>query len=301
VLCASPLLAQQTHLLVITGVPGDEEHAKQFAKWADAFIDAAKKKDSVPDANITYLSEARAARANVEKAVADIAAKAKPNDGVVILLIGHGSFNGTTAAFNLPGPDLSAEEWAKLVGRLSAQRVAFVNTASSSGAFLQPMTAPGRVVVTATKTGGERNETQFPEFFVAAFNDPTADRDRNGHVSIAEAFEYAKTKVTQAFQQKGLLLTEHATMDDSGEGHLASTMFLGIGRAEGALAVDTTDPAMKQLVDEKDAIDRQIAALKLRKNGMDDAQYDAQMEKLLTDLALKTKAIRDLQAKKDKP
>ena len=297
---ASPAFAQQTHLLVITGVPGDEEHAKQFAKWAEAFIDAAKKKDSVPDANITYLSDRRAARESVEKAVADIAARAKPNDGVVVLLIGHGSFNGSTAAFNLPGPDLNADEWAKLLGKLSAQRVAFINTASSSGAFLQPMTAPGRVVVTATKTGGERNETQFPEFFVAAFNDPTADRDRNGHVSIAEAFEYAKTKVTQAFQQKGLLLTEHATMDDSGEGHLASTMFLGIGRAEGALAVDTSDPAMKQLVDEKDAIDKQIAALKLRKTGMDEAQYDAQMEKLLTDLALKTKAIRDLQAKKDK-
>jgi hypothetical protein len=294
------VFAQQTHLLVITGVPGDEEHAQQFAKWAEAFIDAAKKKDSVPDANITYLSDRRAARESVEKAVADIAARAKPNDGVVVLLIGHGSFNGSTAAFNLPGPDLNADEWAKLLGKLSAQRVAFINTASSSGAFLQPMTAPGRVVVTATKTGGERNETQFPEFFVAAFNDPTADRDRNGHVSIAEAFEYTKTKVTQAFQQKGLLLTEHATMDDSGEGHLASTMFLGIGRAEGALAVDTSDPAMKQLVDEKDAIDQQIAALKLRKSGMDEAQYDAQMEKLLTDLALKTKAIRDLQAKKDK-
>jgi hypothetical protein len=300
VLCASSAVAQQTHLLVITGVPGDEEHAKQFAKWAEAFIDAAKKKDSVPDANITYLSDRRAVRESVEKAVADIAARAKPNDGVVVLLIGHGSFNGSTAAFNLPGPDLNADEWATLLGKLSAQRVAFINTASSSGAFLQPMTAPGRVVVTATKTGGERNETQFPEFFVAAFGDPTADRDRNGHVSIAEAFEYAKTKVTQAFQQKGLLLTEHATMDDSGEGHLASTMFLGIGRAEGTLAVDTSDPAMKQLVDEKDAIDRQIAALKLRKTGMDEAQYDAQMEKLLTDLALKTKAIRDLQAKKDR-
>ena len=300
VLCASPLYAQQTHLLVITGVPGDEEHTKLFAKWADAFIDAAKKKENVPESNITYLSDRRATREGVEKAVADLAARAKPNDGVVVLLIGHGSFNGTTAAFNLPGPDLTADEWAKLMGRLSAQRVAFINTASSSGAFLQPMTAPGRVVVTATKTGGERNETQFPEFFVAAFSDPSADRDRNGHVSIAEAFEYAKTKVTQAFQQKGLLLTEHATMDDSGEGHLASTMFLGIGRAEGALAVDTSDPAMKQLVDEKDAIDREIAALKLRKNGMDGAQYDARMEQLLTDLALKTKAIRELQAKKDK-
>jgi hypothetical protein len=301
-LCARPTLAfaQQTHLVVITGVPGDEEHAKLFAKWAEAFIDAAKKKENVPESNITYLSDRRATRQGVEKAVADLAARAKPNDGVVVLLIGHGSFNGTTAAFNLPGPDLTADEWARLMGKLSAQRVAFINTTSSSGAFLQPMTAPGRVVVTATKTGGERNETQFPEFFVAAFSDPSADRDRNGHVSIAEAFEYAKTKVTQAFQQKGLLLTEHATMDDSGEGHLASTMFLGIGRAEGALAVDTSDPAMKQLVDERDAIDRQIAALKLRKSGMDEAQYDAQMEKLLTDLALKTKAIRDLQAKKDK-
>jgi len=148
-----------------------------------------------------------------------------------------------------------------------------------------------------------RNETQFPEFFVAAFGDNAADRDRNGHVSIAEAFEYAKAKVVQAFQQKGLLLTEHATMDDGSEGRLAATMFLGIGRAESTLAVDTSDPAMKKLVDEKEAIDQQIAALKLKKGAIDEGQYDAQMEKLLTDLALKTRAIRDLQAqaKKDRP
>jgi hypothetical protein len=285
--------------LVITGVPGDEEHAKKFSKWADDFIDAAKKKDAVPDANITYLSDRRATREGVEKAVADISARVKPNDGVVVLLIGHGSFNGSQAAFNLPGPDLMVADWVKVLEKFSAQRVAFINTSSSSGAFLPAIAGPGRVIVTATKTGGERNETQFPEFFVAAFTDPTADRDRNGHVSVAEAFEYAKAKVVQAFQQKGLLLTEHATMDDSGEGHLASTMFLGIGRAEGALAVDTSDPAMKQLVDEKDAIDRQIAALRLKKNGMEPAQYDAQMEKLLTDLALKTKEIRDRQTRKD--
>jgi hypothetical protein len=291
--------AQTTHLLVITGVPGDEEHAKKFSKWADDFIDAAKKKDAVPDANITYLSDRGATREGVEKAVGDLAARARPNDGIVILLIGHGSFNGSQAAFNLPGPDLTVAEWTKLLGKLSAQRVAFINTSSSSGAFLPSIAAPGRVIVTATKTGGERNETQFPEFFVAAFGDPTADRDRNGHVSVAEAFEYAKTKVVQAFQQKGLLLTEHATMDDSGEGQLASTMFLGIGRAEGTLAVDTSDPAMKALVDEKEAIDRQIAALKLKKSAMDEAHYEAQMEKLLTDLALKTKAIRDRQTKKD--
>jgi hypothetical protein len=281
-------------------VPGDDEHAKKFDEWARTFIDAAKKKDAVPDANITYLSGSAANKAGVEKGFADIAARTRPGDGVVVLLIGHGSFNGTQAAFNLPGPDLTVEEWAKLLGKLPAQHVAFVNTSSSSGAFLPAIAAPGRVVVTATKTGGERNETQFPEFFVAAFADPAADRDRNGHVSIGEAFEYAKAKVVQAFQQKGLLLTEHATLDDGGEGRLASAMFLGTGRAEAELAVDTSDPAVKKLVDEKDAIDREIAALKLRKSGMDEAQYDAAMEKLLTELALKTRAIRELQTKKDR-
>jgi hypothetical protein len=298
-LYASPVFAQQTHLLVITGVPGDEEHAQKFQKWATSFVEAAKQKDAVAEGNITLLADKQATRAGVEKAFADLSARIKPADAVVILLLGHGSFNGTQAAFNLFGPDLTVEEWTKLVAKLPAQRVAFVNTSSSSGAFLPAIAAPGRVVITATKTGGERNETQFPEYFVAAFNDAAADRDRNGHVSIAEAFEYAKSKVVQAFQQKGLLLTEHAVMDDGGEGHLAATLFLGTGRAEGTLAVDLSDPAMKALSDEKDAIDRQIAALKLKKNSMDEAQYDAQLEKLLTELALKTKAIRDLQTKKD--
>ena len=299
VLCASPVFAQQTHLLVITGVPGDEEHAQKFQTWATTFIEAAKKKDAVPDANVTLLVDKQATKAAIEKAFADLDAKAKPTDAVIVLLLGHGSFNGTTAAFNHFGPDLTVEEWAKLLGRLSVQHVAFVDTTSSSGAFLPAIGAPGRVVITATKTGGERNETQFPEFFVASYNDPGADRDRNGHVSLAEAFEYAKNKVVQAFQQKGLLLTEHAQMDEGGGPGLAAQLFLGTGRAEGALVVDLSDPAMKKLADEKDAIDQQIAALKLKKNSMDEAQYEAQLEKLLTDLALKTKAIRDLQTKKD--
>ena len=299
VLCATPALAQQTHLLVITGVPGDEEHAAQFQKWATTFIDAAKKNEKVPDANVTLLSGARATREGVQKAFADLAARVKADEAVVILLIGHGSFDGTKGVFNLPGPDPTIAEWAALLAKLPSQRVAFVNTSSSSGAFLPAILAPGRVVVTATKTGGERNETQFPEYFVAAFGDPAADGDRNGHVSIAEAFEYAKTKVVDAFKQKGNLLTEHAVMDDGGEGRLAATIYLGIGRTDAA--VDTSDPAMKALVDERTAIERQVEALKLRKPSMDPAQYDAQMETLLTDLALKTKAIRDRQAGKDQP
>ncbi len=116
VIPVSSAFAQQTHLLVITGVPGDEEHAQKFQKWATTFIDAAKKKDAVPDANITLLADKQATKAGVEKAFADLAARAKPSDAVVVLLLGHGSFNGTQAAFNLPGPDLTVEEWTKLLG-----------------------------------------------------------------------------------------------------------------------------------------------------------------------------------------
>ena len=298
-LCVSTsVFAQQTHLLVITGVPGDDEHAKKFEQWATTFIETAKKKEAVSESNITFLSGSGANKPAVEKAFADIGTKVKPNDELFVLLIGHGSFDGTTAAFNIPGPDLTADDYAKLLSKFSAQRVVFVNTSSASGAFLKPLAAPGRIIVTATKTGGERNETEFGQYFTAAFGDEAADRDRNGHVSIAEAFDYAKTKVTQAFQQKGLLLTEHAVMDDGGEGRLAATVFLGIGRADAALNADLSDPDTKKLVDERDAIQRNIEALQLQKASMSPPDYESKMEALLTELALKTKAIRDRQAKK---
>jgi hypothetical protein len=295
--------AQDAHLVIITGVGGDEEHTKTFHTWAIAMIDAAKKKEGLADANITYLSEkpdldaslikGRSSRETVEKTLTDLAGHARPNDAVMLLLIGHGSFDGRQAAFNLPGPDLTPADFARLLGKFASQRVAFVNTASSSGAFLPVVAGPGRVVVTATKTGGERNETRFPEYFVGAFNDETADRDRNGRVSIAEAFDYAKAHVTKAYEQQGLLLSEHATLDDGVNGSLAAGLFLA--PAQAALKVDTNDPAIRALVEERDAIERQIAALRLMKPSMDASQYDAQMEKLLTALALKTRAIRDRQ------
>jgi hypothetical protein len=297
-LCAVPAFAQQTHLLVITGVPGDEEHAAQFQKWATSFIDAAKKQDAVPDANIIYLADKRATREGVEKAFTDLAARARPNEGVVVLLIGHGSFDGTQAAFNLPGPDLTVAGWVKLLGKLSAQRVAFVDTTSASGAFLPAVAAPGRVVVTATKTGGERNEPEFGQFFVAAFDDDAADRDRNGHVSMAEAFEYASTKVKQDYQQKSLILTEHATLEDGSEGRIASAFFLGIGRGDAALNADLSDPETKKLVDEKAALEKEIAGLQLRRPSMPEGEYSAQLEKLLTDLAVKSREVRDREGKK---
>ena len=299
--------AQDTHLLVITGVGGDDEHTQNFHKWAAAIVDAAKERGGLTDATITYLGDkpeldaknikARSTRANVEKAFADLAGKAQPADEVVIVLIGHGSFDGKIGAFNLAGPDLNTDDYARLLGALKAQRLVFVNTASASGAFLQPLAGPGRTIITSTKTGGEKNEPVFVQFFAEAFKDASADTDRNGRISVAEAFEYAKSKAVATYTKAGTILTEHATLDDSREGKFAATLYLDSDRARAAKTAQVADPELRALLEQQQTLQTQIDGLKLKKELLPPAEYDQQMEKLLTDLALKARAIREKEAK----
>jgi hypothetical protein len=298
--------AQDTHLLVIVGVGGDEDHVKQFNKYALAIVDAAKK-HGVAEANITYLGEnqeqsggrmkARATRENVTKAFADLASAAKAIDDIFIVLIGHGSFDGRQGAFNLPGPDLTITDYATFLSRFPTQKIVFVNTASSSGAFLQALAGPARTIVAATKTGGERNETRFPQYFVEALDNEAADRDRNGRVSVLEAFDYAAAKVKAAYEQEGHILTEHATLEDGNQGKFAATQFLAPERSR-TVAAQAADPALRALLEQRDGLERQVAELRLRKDSMEAARYEQELEKLLTDLALKTRAIRDFETKK---
>ena len=308
-LLATSAFAQDTHLLVITGSPGDDEHAQNFHKWATAIIAAAKDKGGLTDATITYLADkpeldaaqikGRSTRENVEKAFSDLAAKAQPADEVVIVLIGHGSFDGKkTGSFNLPGPDLTTDDYARLLGTLKPQRIVFVNTASSSGAFLQPLAGPGRTIITSTKTGGERNEPVFAQFFADAFKDPAADTDRNGRVSMAEAFEYAKSKAAATYTKAGTILTEHATLDDSREGKFAATLYLESEKARADKTAQVANPELRALLEQQQSLQKQIDDLKLKKDILPEAQYDQQMEKLLTELAVKARAIRDFEAKK---
>ena len=293
--------AQDIHLIVIVGAGGDEEHSAKFHKWASAVVDAAKKR-GVSDA--VYLGEkqdpgvnARATKENVTKAFQDASKRAKPEDEIFVLLIGHGSFDGKIGAFNILGPDLTAGDYATLLDLFKTQKISFVNTASSSGAFLQALAGPNRAIVTATKTGGERNETRFPEFFVEALNGDAADNDRNGRVSLQEAFTYALAKVKDVYEKEGHIITEHATLDDGNEGKFAATQFLA-PRGSRASANTSADPAMRALLEQRDGLEEQIAQLRLKKDSMDAARYEEQLEKLLTDLALKTRAIRELEAKK---
>ena len=154
-----------------------------------------------------------------------------------------------------------------------------------------------RTIVTATRTGGERNETRFPPFFVEAFSGDGADGDRNGRISVQEAFEYARTKVQQAFEREGYVPTEHATLDDGGAGAAAS-VYLESERARSAQISSVADPALRAALEEKRKLEDQIAGLRLRKPSMPADEYDKELEKLVTALALNSRTIQRLEAKK---
>src|SRR5690606_26346059 len=191
---ASPVAAQTDHVLVISGVSGEPRFAEAFHKWALSFMDALTDRHGVPAANIAYLAErpardaarihGRSDRAGIEAAFQRLAQRAAPEDRVLVVLFGHGSEQDGEPRLNIPGPDLTASDFARLLGTLRAREVALVHTGSASGGWIGKLSAPGRVVLTATRSGFEQNETIFPEHFVAAYAGDGADTDKDGRVSL---------------------------------------------------------------------------------------------------------------------
>lgn len=322
---ATPAAAQQTHLLVITGIAGDPAYTEQFHKWAMTLVDAATDRYGLPAENVTYLAEkteldparidSRSTREEVERAFADIAARAQPNDQVLVVLIGHGSYSDGESRFNLPGRDLTAEDYAGLLGPFRSQQVAFVNTATASGGFIEALSGEGRAIVTATRSGGQWNETVFGGYFVEAFADGEEESDQNkdGRVSVLEAFEYAVAQVARDYESDGRLQTEHALLDDNGDadgtqepdplttdGAMARTLFMSAGEGAG-LAGLPDDPALRALYTERLGIQEEIEALQATRGGTDEARYQAEMEQLLIAMARKSREIRELESPPTEP
>ena len=174
-----PVLSQDTHVLVITGLGGDPEFREKFSEWGGTLVEAAGEKFAIPVANIIYLSEepatdpriqGRSTRENVAEAFTTLASNSRPGDYIFVVLIGHGSYTNEESRFNLPGPDLTAEDFGLHLDQLSERRVAFANLASASGEFVKALSGAERAIVTATRTGRERNETVFGGYFIDAFS-----------------------------------------------------------------------------------------------------------------------------------
>ncbi len=232
----------------------------------------------------------------------NFAKEAKPDDGLVVMLIGHGSFDGTDYKINLPGPDLTALELASLLDRVPAKRQLVAVMTSCSGASRGVLEKPDRTVITATKTGTEKNATVFARFWVEAMREASADTDKNDVISALEAFRYAEDKTTKYYDAAKRLATEHPMLEDTGKGDgvknpssengegLVAGRFalVRIGAAQQIAA----DPAKKALLAHKEQLEQQIDELKYKKATIAPELYKQQIAALLLDLA-KTQAELD--------
>lgn len=317
---ATPLAgaqAQRAHLVVVVGAGGDEVYAEVFHNWAVQLVEAATGRLGLPQENVTYLGadpelaadliSARSSRENVEATLKRLASESSPDDSIFVVLIGHGSGEGEQSKFNLPGRDLSAVEYDALLDLFVTQEVGFINTSSGSGDFATVLAAPNRVIVTATRDARQNNQTVFPRFFVEAFADDVADLDKDGRVSLLEAYSYASGEVKRFYEDDGRMLTETAQLEDDGDGEpshepeggesdgmLARLMFLD-NPLNAATAGDpgaTDDPELRTLYAEQRELRVRIEELKLLKDTMTTEIYEAELETLLVALALKDQAIR---------
>ncbi len=302
-------------LLIVVGLGGDAETAKTFHRWGNTLVESSQRLGVPPERLIHLVGEpvegdvgvsGRSTRDEVTKALTKFAAEAGPEDLVFITLIGHGQWDGRAAKFNMPGPDMGPEEFEPLLKKIRSKQIVLVNTASSSGPFLEALSGPGRTLVSATRSGAEHYTTLFGGFFVDALNSPTADADKNKRISVLEAFQFAKAEVTRAYEREGLLATEHPLLDDDGDkkgsadptptgadGKVAAVLSLGDASDDGLPA----DPKLRALHLERRELERRVESLRLLKDSMDAARYTSELEKLVTAVALKTREIRAAEGK----
>jgi len=296
---AAAALNATTFYVTVAGLGGEPEYEQRFSGWAKD-IDKALK--AAPDSKVETLFGEAATKAAIRSALDKIAKEAKPEDAVVVMLIGHGTFDGADYKINLPGPDLTAIELASLLDRLQAKRQLVVNMTSASGAAIDALRKEGRVVVSATKTGTERNATVFARYWAEALHDPAADSDKNETVSALEAFRYADQKTVLFYTTQTRIATEHALLEDTGkgEGVRAPSTENGQGLLASAFpllrlgsnASAARDPQKLKLLTQKEELEQQIDRLKYQKAAMPIEDYKKQLGVLLLQLA-KTQAELD--------
>ncbi len=280
-----------TYYVIVAGLGGEPDYEQRFAAAAKDLDKTFKA--SAESAHVFTLSGAQATATQLRDTLGTVARDAKPEDDFVLILIGHGSFDGVEYKLNLVGPDVTAAQIVEMCDRIAAHRQLVVNTTSASGGSIAALERPGRAVIAATKSGTEKNATVFARYWVEALQDPAADTDKSDSISAMEAFAYAAKKTAAFYDSQKRLATEHAVFDDvghgdpvreagNGQGQLMSSMTvlrLGAGLAA------NNDPAKRALLETKEELEQKIDTLKYQKAAMDPADYKKQLTAALLELA----------------
>jgi len=285
-LAAGSLLAggvshAEQYYLIVAGIGGQPVYDEAFSEYSESLAEAAKR--SVSNAALVkVLAGEEATREAVRSALGELAEKTSETDSVAVFLVGHGSYDGEEYKLNLPGPDISGEEMATLLAALPARSQLVVNMTSASGAVLENWAGEGRTLITATRSGAERNATRFAEYWTESLSSDEADLNKNGVITAQEAFDFASRRVADSFEEQDALATEHPQLvGDNAQRFNAARLV--------ARVLDT--PELRELNEELDAIQGQIDALRLRREDMEQAEYLNELQELLVQLALKQREI----------
>jgi hypothetical protein len=306
VLCItrSTVAAADRYALIVTGANGEDSYAAQYGEWRQTASVALIEKLGFDATHIVALfdggdAEHASTAAGVRKSLDAIRARMKSDDVLLIMLIGHGSFDGVEAKFNLVGPDLSSAEWGAMLKPLPGTLVV-VDATAASFPFMERLAGPRRIVITATDSVAQRFDTIFPEFFIRSLTDPEADIDKNGRISLWEAFTSASVGVKRYFTQRGQLATERALLDDNGDGVGREAGGEGNdGSASARLYLDPdvpgaapTDEALLTLLQKRASLQVDVEDLKQRRQLLTPDEYEKEFERLMIDLARVSRDIR---------
>jgi hypothetical protein len=285
------------HVLALSGLSGEPAYKLLFESTLATLVDSARARWHVSDSSLFVLTEdpattrlhatGRSTKEEIGKAFLALSRRVSAGDIVLVFLVGHGSGEGADSRVSLPGPDATAADFSGWLAGFARETVVLVNAASGSGDFVGVLAGPKRVIVTATRTALERNESRFATPFVRGLTSGEADADKDGKVSVLEAFAYAKKEVARVYDTDNKMLTEHASLSDSA---LARSVSFGAQRGQAA----PLDPRAAALVAERSELEAKVAALRGRKDSMAPAAYEAELERLLVQVAEKSQAIRAL-------
>ncbi|MGH7493892.1 MAG: C13 family peptidase [bacterium] len=324
--CQTSLLAD-TRVLIIAGKGGAPEYTEKFNNYAQRLQSALATHYNFTPEQITILSESNSASSsgerlcnakNVEQVFSELAASVKREDQFVVILFGHGSAEGAVSKFNLAGPDLRDLDFARFLERVPAERQVFINTSAASAGFIEKLARKDRVIITATRSPEENFATKFPEYWTEAFEKSAeVDLNKDRQISLLEAFDYARDRVVQFYEQANRLRPEHALLDDNGDGAGSETPAAQAGAVpangdpvqnnDGALAAQTfltaVAPAVSTAAPAAIAVDHplekkktrllaEIEDLKTKKSTMPVAEYERQLETLFIELAKLNREIK---------
>lgn len=294
------------YAVIINGASGEPEYAKQFEQWTTQLSSVLSERYGFDSKQIKVLTEkstdataTRATAEEVKNTFTALKSQLDVNNILFLFLIGHGSYDGKESKFNLVGPDLSATEYNAMLSSLPTRRVVVFNMSSASGEFIKSLAAKGRIVITATRSGQETNATRFAGFFIAALNATDADTDQDGHTSVLESFVYANRLTEDFYKRAGRLASEHALIDDNGDGVGHDKLEAGEGLLARATYLDSlsvdeaaASVATAKLIKERARLEGEIEQLIARKASMQEAEYETTLERLFIQLAKVNRSIK---------